>query len=152
MKVILKETMSNLGEAGDVVDVKPGYARNYLLPQDLAYEASAENIERLEEEQRKRQEQAKRDFLEANRRAAQLEGTTLTFLAKAGEEGKLFGSVTSADIAERLNSGDELDFELDRRTIQLDDPIKELGEHTVAIKLHSDVTVEIQALVQREDA
>lgn len=152
MKVILKEDMSNLGEAGDVVDVKPGYARNYLLPQDLAYEASDENIARLEEEQRKREEAKKRDYLEARRRASQLSGLSLTFVAKVGEEGKLFGSVTANDVAERINTEGELDFEVEKRHVDLDDPIKETGDYQVPIQLHSDVVEEIAVQVVPEGA
>jgi large subunit ribosomal protein L9 len=152
MKVILKKDMSNLGEAGDVVDVKPGYARNYLLPQDIAYLASAENIARLEEEQKEREDRKKREFLEARRRASQLSGQSFTFLAKAGEEGKLFGSVTSADIVERINAEAGLDFELDRRTIDLSEPLKELGEFQVDIRLHSDVVESVGVVIAREDA
>ncbi|HSG46755.1 MAG TPA: 50S ribosomal protein L9 [Longimicrobiales bacterium] len=152
MKVILKESLSNLGESGDVVDVKPGYARNYLLPQGLAYEASQANIERLEAEQRAREERAKRDYLEARRRASQLSGQALTFRAKAGEEGKLFGSVTSADVAERLNGEGGLDFEVEKRTVLLDEPLKELGDFQVPVKLHSEVTVEVAVTIVREEA
>jgi large subunit ribosomal protein L9 len=152
MKVILKESLPNLGEPGTVVDVKPGYARNYLLPQGLAYEASQANIERLEAEQRARAEAAKRDYLEAKRRAAQLNNQALTFQAKAGEEGKLFGSVTGADVAERLNAEGGLDFELEKRSVVLPDPIKELGDYQVEIKLHSDVSVHVAVSVSREDA
>jgi large subunit ribosomal protein L9 len=123
MKVILKEDMSNLGVAGDVVDVKAGYARNYLLPQGLAYLASAGNIRRLEDERKRGEEKGRKDFLEARRRASQLEGVSVTFQARAGEEGKLFGSVTNADVADRLKE-QGLDFELDRRWIQLEEPIK----------------------------
>jgi len=152
MKVILKESLSNLGESGDVVDVKPGYARNYLLPQGLAYEASQANIARLEAEQRAREERGKRDYLEARRRASQLSGQVLTFRAKAGEEGKLFGSVTSADVAERLNAEGGLDFEVDKRLVLLDEPLKELGDFQVPVKLHSEVTVEVAVTIVREDA
>ena len=152
MKIILKESLPNLGESGDVVDVKPGYARNYLLPQGLAYEASPANIARLEAEQRAREEKAKRDYLEARRRASQLTDQLLTFHAKAGEEGKLFGSVTGADVAERLNAEGGLDFEVDKRTIVLDEPIKELGDFQVPVKLHTDVSVEVGGRVVREDA
>ena len=151
MKVILKEAMPNLGESGDVVDVKPGYARNYLLPQGLAYEASSENVERLEAEQRERKENARRDYLEARRRASQLEGKTLVFEAKAGEEGKLFGSVTNADIADRLNGEGGLDFEVDKRTVSVDEPLKELGDFTVGVKLHTEVTVDVAVQIVRED-
>ena len=150
MKLILKKDVGTLGTSGQVVDVRPGYARNYLLPQGLAYEASQENIERLEEEQRLAEERAKRDYLEARRRASQIEDVTLVFRAKAGEGGKLFGSVTSADVAERLNSEGGLDFELDKRHVEID-PLKEVGEHQVAIRLHSDVLIELTVIVEPED-
>jgi large subunit ribosomal protein L9 len=154
MKVILKQNLENLGAQGDVVDVKPGYARNYLLPQGLAYEASASNLYLIEEERKKAEEAAKRDYLEARRRASQLDSQVLTFLARAGEgdDAKLFGSVTSADIAERLNADGGLDFELDRRLIQLDEPLKELGSFQVPVKLHAEVTVEVPVHVEREEA
>lgn len=148
VKVILKQDMDNLGESGDVVDVKPGYARNYLIPQGLAYEASEANVRRLEEESRRAEERAKRDYLEARRRAAQLEGAVLTFHARAGEGGKLFGSVTSADIADRLNEGG-LDFEVDRRRVDMDEPLKQLGAFMVPINLHPDVEVEVEVKVER---
>lgn len=147
VKVILKEDMENLGASGDVVEVKPGYARNYLLPQGLAYEASEANVRRLEEERRLAEERAKRDYLEARRRASQIEGVGLTFHARAGEQGKLFGSVTSADIADRLNERD-LDFEVDRRRVELDEPLKQLGAFMVSIKLHQDVEVEVEVRIE----
>ena len=151
MKVILKEDMSNLGAAGEVVEVKAGYARNYLLPQGLAYLASPGNVRRLEEERKLGEERSRRDFLEARRRASQLEGLSVTFQARAGEEGKLFGSVTNADLADRLKEQGKLDFELDRRWIQLDEPIKALGEFQVPVRLHADVTVPIEVRVERAD-
>jgi large subunit ribosomal protein L9 len=151
MKLILKKTVENLGEAGEVVQVKAGYGRNYLVPQGLAYEASAANIARLEVEQAQAQERSRRDFLEARRRAAQLEGSSVTFLERAGEDGKLFGSVTKAHIAERVNDGD-LDFQLDRKLIALDEPLKTLGVTNVPVHLHSDVVVEIEVRVEREES
>lgn len=147
-KLILKEDVDSLGASGEVVTVKPGYARNYLIPHGLAYEASEANVLRLEEEKAREEELAKRDYLEGRRRAAQLEGLSLTFEARAGEEGKLFGSVTSADIADRLNEGG-LDFEVDRRRISLSDPLKELGVFAVPIRLHSEVEVEVEVRVER---
>jgi large subunit ribosomal protein L9 len=150
MKLILKKDVGTLGSSGQVVDVRPGYARNYLIPQGLAYEASQENIERLEAEQRLAEEQAKRDYLEARRRASQIEDMTLVFKAKAGEGGKLFGSVTAADVAERLNGEGDLDFEVDKRHVETD-ALKELGEHRVTIRLHSDVVLEIPVIVEPED-
>ena len=150
MKVILKEDMSNLGAAGDVVDVKAGYARNYLIPQGLAYLASAGNIRRLEDERKRGEERSRKDFLEARRRASQLEGVSITFQARAGEEGKLFGSVTNGDVADRLKEKG-LDFDLDRRWVQLDEPIKSVGEYQVPVRLHADVTVPIEVRVERAD-
>ena len=150
MKLILKKDVGQLGTSGQVVDVRPGYARNYLLPQGLAYEASQENIERLEEEQRLAEEQSKRDYLEARRRASQIEDVKLVFRAKAGEGGKLFGSVTNADVAERINAEGGLDFELDKRLVE-HDPLKELGEHLVRIRLHSDVVLDLPVIVEPED-
>lgn len=150
MKLILKERVDALGEAGEVVDVKPGFARNYLLPQRLAYEASEANIQRLEDEQKRAAERAKRDYLEGRRRASQIEGLTLEFSARASEEGRLFGSVTSGDIADRLNER-EIDFEVERRQILLDEPLKALGEFTVPVRLHGEVTVEVPVTITLQE-
>lgn len=154
MKVILKESLENLGEAGEVVDVKPGYARNYLLPQGFAYEASEANLRRIEEEQQRREEEQKRLYLEARRRAAQLEGMVVTFSARAGEgeDAKLFGSVTASDIAERLQADADLDFELDKKHVELDEPIKALGAFTVPVRLHGEVAIDVDVRVEREEA
>jgi large subunit ribosomal protein L9 len=153
MKLILKQDVENLGTAGEVIQVKPGYGRNFLLPQGLAYEASAANIRRLEEEQRLSEERARRDYLEARRRASQLEGMRLEFHARAGEgEGaKLFGSVTGADIAARANESG-LDFEVDRRMVILEDALKALGDFTIPVRLHPEVEVEIGVSVLRDES
>jgi large subunit ribosomal protein L9 len=150
MKVILKEDMSNLGAAGDVVDVKAGFGRNYLIPQGLAYKASAANVKRVEEEKKRGEESTRRDYLEARRRASQLEGVSLTFRARAGEEGKLFGSVTNADVADQLNEIG-MDFEVDRRWVHLEEPLKTLGDFRVSVQFSPDVTVEVEVLVERAD-
>lgn len=142
MKLILKKTVDNLGEAGEVVTVKPGYGRNYLIPQGLAYAASEANMARLEEEQTREAERSRRDFLEARRRASQLEGISLVFQERAGEDGKLFGSVTSSDVTEQINAG-ELDFDLEKHAVQLEEPLKALGDHTVPVKLHAEVIVDV---------
>jgi large subunit ribosomal protein L9 len=149
MKVILKEAVENLGDLGEVVNVKPGFARNYLLPKGLAYTASEANLQLVEEEHALAQERAKRDYLEAKRRASQLEGVSLTFTAKAGEEGRLFGSITNIDIADRL-AEQGLDFEIDRRRVVVAEPIKDLGVHTATVRLFSEVEVEIEVNVERE--
>lgn len=151
MKLILKKSVENLGEAGDVVQVKAGFGRNYLIPQGLAYIASEANMARLEAEQAQAQERSRRGFLEARRRASQLEGVSLTFLERAGDDGKLFGSVTRADVAERLNEGD-LDFALDRKLVMLEEPLKVLGIANVPIHLHPDVHVDIEVRVERDES
>ena len=150
MKLILKKAIENLGDVGEVVQVRAGYGRNYLIPQGLAFAASAANIRRLEEEQTRAEERSRRDYLEARRRASQLEGVSLTFAERAGDDGKLFGSVTAADITERTNRG-ELDFELDKKTVLLDDPIKVLGVEDITIRLHAEVEVSIEVRVEREE-
>ena len=152
MKLILKKDMSNLGVAGDVVDVKAGYGRNYLLPQGLAYAASAANVKRVEEEKKLGEERSRRDYLEARRRASQLEGASLTFKVRAGEgdDGKLFGSVTNADVADRLNERG-MDFEVDRKWVHLEEPIKTLGEFKVPVRLTADVTTEVEVRVERAE-
>ncbi|HSL71680.1 MAG TPA: 50S ribosomal protein L9 [Longimicrobiales bacterium] len=151
LKVILRQDLPNLGATGDLVTVKPGYARNFLFPQGLAFEATAANVRQLEEDRRREEQKAKRDYLEARRRASQLEGVSLTFHANAGEEGKLFGSITSGDIADRL-AEQGLDFSIDRRSIALDEPIKSLGVYSVPIRLHTDVRPEIKIWVIKGDS
>lgn len=146
VKVILRQDVEKLGEAGEVVSVKPGFARNYLLPRGFAFEASAANLRQIEEDKSRAEARGRRDYLEARRRASQLEGISLTFHAKAGDEGKLFGSITSSDIADRLNE-QEIDFKVDRRTIELDDAIKALGVFAVPVKLHPDVKPEVKVWV-----
>ena len=150
MKLILKQSVEHLGEAGQVVQVKAGYGRNYLVPHGLAYVASEANMARMEEEQARTAERSRRDFLEARRRASQLEGVSLIFYERAGEDGKLFGSVSRSDVADRLNAGD-LDFELDKRTVVLEEPIKVLGVTNVAVHLHAEVEIEVEVRVERED-
>lgn len=149
-KVILRESIPTLGDAGAVVTVKPGYARNYLLPRGLAFEATAANLRHLEDEKKAAEARARRDYLEARRRASHLEGVSLTFHARAGEESKLFGSITSADITDRLNE-QGLDFQVDRRWVELPDPIKALGVYTVAVRLHAEVRPEIKVWVIKSD-
>ena len=150
MKLILRRMVDRLGDEGDVVDVKAGYARNYLIPQGLAYLASAGNLRKLERERDEAEELAKHDYLEARRRASQLEGTSLVFHVRAGEDGRLFGAVTNADVADRLNQG-ELDFEVDRRIVLLEKPLKLLGVSKVLVRLHSQVEVEVEIQVEQSE-
>lgn len=151
MKLILRSTVDRLGDRGDVVNVKAGYARNYLIPHGLAYLASPGNLQRLERERDEAEEQAKHDYLEARRRGAQLEGVSMVFHVRAGEDGKLFGAVTNADVADRLNQG-ELDFEVDRRVVMLEEPLKMLGVSTVSVRLHGQVEVDVEVQVERAEA
>lgn len=148
MQVILRDALGKLGQAGDIVSVKPGYARNYLIPKGLAYEATDANVRRIEREKVKLEHQAAEQLTEARRRAASLEGVSVTFNARAGEEGKLFGSITTADIAEKLG---EQGVEIDRRQIVLDEPIKSLGVFSVAVRLHSEVQPEVKVWVIKEE-
>lgn len=150
MKLILRQAVHNLGEAGDIVKVAPGYGRNYLLPQGLAFEASKANIRRLEEEKAQAEERGRRAYLEAKRRASQFDHMVLTFHARAGEDGKLFGSVTAGDVADRA-SEEGLDFKVERKQVMLEEPIKALGVSKVGLRLHHEVEVEIEVRVEREE-
>ena len=150
MKLILRKTVENLGEPGEIVDVAAGFGRNFLLPQGLAYEASKANVKRLEEEKATAEEKSRHDYLEAKRRASQLDQMALTFHARAGEDGKLFGSVTAGDIADRA-SGEGLDFTVEKRQVMLDEPLKAIGASKVVIRLHAEVETEIDVTVEREE-
>jgi large subunit ribosomal protein L9 len=147
MEVILREDVKSLGKAGDLVRVKPGYGRNYLLPSGLAYEATEGNKKRIAAETRARSTRAEAERADAQAEAARLSAVELTITGKAGEEGKLFGSVTASDIAEALAAKG---VEVDRRRIELDQPIKTLGRHTVGVRLHADVRAEIRVDVVPE--
>lgn len=151
VKVILRETIDKVGEQGEVVTVKPGFARNYLVPRGLAAEATDASMRQLEAERKRAEANARRDYLEARRRASQLEGVSLTFQANAGEEGKLFGSITTADIADKLKTDATLDFEVDRKQIELEEPIKALGVYSVPVRLHADVKPEIKVWVVKAE-
>jgi len=148
MQVILRKQVENLGDAGEIVDVKPGYGRNYLIPQGLAYEATDANKRRLEAENARVAAREAETLGDAQKRATQLEGVSLTFHARAGQEGKLFGSITSADIAEKLA---EQGITVERRQIELDEPIKALGVTSVPVRLHSQVRPEVKVWVIQED-
>jgi large subunit ribosomal protein L9 len=148
MQVILRERLDHLGNPGEVVDVKPGYARNYLIPKGLAYEATAANVRRIESERSRQAQKEAATVSEARERAKAIEGISLTFHARAGQEGKLFGSITSADIAEKLA---EQGVTVDRRAIELEEPIKTLGVTSVPVRLHSQVHPEIKVWVIAED-
>jgi large subunit ribosomal protein L9 len=147
MEIILKENVDQLGHAGDVVKVKPGYARNYLIPRKLAVLANAGNIRMVEQ---LRQSTAKRDLQEKSNAeliARQLTQITLEMKRKAGEGGHLFGSVTSMDVAEGLAHHK---IEIDKRKILLEEPIKSIGEFFVPVRLHREVIVQIKVVVEAE--
>ncbi|MFL5402582.1 MAG: 50S ribosomal protein L9 [Gemmatimonadales bacterium] len=147
IEVILREDIQSLGQVGQLVRVKPGYARNYLLPQGLAYEATEGNKKRIAAETRVRAARNQAERGEAERLAATLGGVNLTLSGKAGEEGKLFGSITSQDVADALARQGHT---VDRRRIELDHPIKTIGDHTVAIRLHPEVRAELRVSVVAE--
>jgi large subunit ribosomal protein L9 len=144
IEVILREDIKTLGRAGEMVRVKPGYARNYLLPHGLAYEATEGNKKRIVAETRARTARLAAEKDGAMAFAARLEGVTLMMTGHAGEEGKLFGSITAGDIAEALGAQG---LEVDRRRIELDHPIKALGEHEVPIRVHPEVQARVRVNV-----
>lgn len=147
MKVILKEDVKNLGLMGSVVNVADGYARNYLIPRNLAVEASLKNIKKLEHEKNMIIEKAKKIKKAANEFAAKLSNITLSIEATAGEDGKLFGSVTAMDIVTALS---RQGIEVDKRKIIIEDePIKRLGRYNVYVKLHPEITTAINLEVKR---
>ena len=145
--VILREDVKSLGKAGELVRVKPGYARNFLLPRGLAFEATEGNKKRIAAETRARGARDQAERTEAERFAATLGAATLTLKGKAGEEGKLFGSITAQDIADALAAQGH---QVDRRRIELEHPIKTVGHHTVAVRLHSEVHAEVRVSVVAE--
>lgn len=144
VKLILTESVHNLGEAGDVVSVKPGYARNFLLPQGKAIRATDTKVRELEHHRRIVAEKAAKELKDLRARKDALEAQTFSVTARAGEGGRLFGSVTSAQIATALA---ERGFEIDRRRIELREGIKLVGEHAVPVKLHREVIAKLRIQV-----
>jgi len=147
MEVILKEDVAKLGSRGDVVKVAEGYGRNYLIPKKLAIEATAANRAVIEQMKAAAVRRLAREKGDAEALGQQFAGVELSFTRKVGEHDHLFGSVTSADIAHELESKG---LKIDRRKIQLDEPLKQLGEFNVPVKLHRDVTVPVKVKVQKE--
>lgn len=148
MKVILVKDVDKLGEIGDIVDVADGYGRNYLLPRGYAIAATARNKRQLEHEQRVREQRIAQARKDAEAFAGTLQGISCHFTRKAGEEGKLFGSVTALDIAEKLK---EAGFDIDRRRIQLEQPIKNLGEFSIPVRIRTDVSASLKVTVAAEE-
>jgi large subunit ribosomal protein L9 len=147
MDVLLKEDVENLGQRGQVVRVRAGYGRNYLLPQKLAIEASAGNRRMIEEQQRVLAKREQREKSSAQTEAVKLDGLELRFARRVGEHGILYGSVTALDVAEELKKHG---YDIERRRIGLRDHIKEVGDYDVKIKLHRDVAPIIKVKVRKE--
>ncbi|MCG6879055.1 MAG: 50S ribosomal protein L9 [Deltaproteobacteria bacterium] len=148
MEVILRQDVDELGLEGDVVNVAKGYARNYLIPQSMALEASEHNRKALEMQRKKIELKRVRVKEQAEKVKAEMEKVVLTFSQKAGEEGKLYGSVTSMDVASQLK---EQGIDIERRKIVLEKPIKELGEFQVDVKIYPEVTAAIKVVVKAEE-
>lgn len=147
MKVILRQDVSNLGSEGDIVDVAEGHARNFLLPRGFAYLATDGNLRKLEEDKKLRDLHLKKELRSAEDLARRISGASLTFVMKAGEEDRLYGSVSAGDIAAKLN---EQGFSVDKKQVALDEPIKVLGVYTIEVKLHTDVTGKVKVWVVKE--
>jgi large subunit ribosomal protein L9 len=147
MKVILRNNVENLGNAGEIVDVKPGYARNYLVPQGLALVATKGNQAVYDNEKKQIALRIAKEKVLAEEMAQKLEAASVTIAVSVGEEDKLFGSVTSQDIADQLASQG---LEVDKRKIVLDEPIKALGLYTVDVKLHTDVVGKVKVWVVKK--
>jgi large subunit ribosomal protein L9 len=150
MDVILLEKVANLGNLGDRVAVRSGYARNYLLPQGKATLATAANVKKFEERRAELEKVARESLAGAEGRKARFEGFTLTLTAKAGSEGKLFGSIGTADIAEAATAAGQ---PLKRSEVRLPKgPLRAVGDHVVVVHLHTDINVELPITIQAEEA
>ena len=147
MKLILRQEFPQLGHVGDVVDVKDGYARNYLIPRNIAFEATPSSMRQLEEEKRQHARHAEKEKLSSEKLAGELEKVSVTIQMKVGEEDRLFGSVTSQMIADSLK---EKGLTVDKRLIDIEDSIKALGIYTVDVKLPGGVVGKVKVWVVRE--
>lgn len=148
MEVLLREDVDNLGTRGQIVKVRAGYGRNYLLPRKVAVEATPGNMKMIEQEQKALLKREAKEKASAETKASSLGSLSLTFARKVGEHDVLYGSVTAMDIAEALK---EKGFEVDRRRIVLKEAIKDLGEHEVPVRLHREVTSNIKVNVTKEE-
>jgi large subunit ribosomal protein L9 len=146
MKIVLREDVDNLGKKGEVVDVADGYARNYLVPRGMALQASRGSQKQADAMRRNREVRESREREAAQALASQFEGRTIAIKARAGAEGKLFGSVTANDIAEAVHK--QTGAEIDRRRIDLDEPLKELGGVDLQVRLHPDVVANLHVEVE----
>jgi large subunit ribosomal protein L9 len=146
-KVLLREDVDDLGARGEIVRVRSGYARNYLLPRNLAVEATAGNVKGIEAERNALLKKEAKERATAEAQSQQMGALVLEFKRKAGEQGALYGSVTSMDLAEALK---DKGYEIDRHRIHLREPLKRLGDYAVPVRLHRDVTIDLQVKVQPE--
>jgi large subunit ribosomal protein L9 len=149
MKVILKQDVEKVGRKGDIVNVAPGFGRNYLIPRQLALEVTASNIKMIEVERRALKKKAEQERQSYQGLIQKLGQVTLTFARRAGETDVIFGSVSAADIQEGL---DKLGFEVDKKKIQLDEPIKRLGNFSVPVKVYHEDKAEVKVVVVKEEA
>jgi len=149
MEVILKEDVATLGSRGDVVKVAEGYGRNFLLPRRLAIEASAGNKKVIEQMKAASVRRSAKEKAQAEELSKQFEGLSVSFQRKSGEKDQLFGSVTSGDLADALG---KKSFKIDRRKIQLHEPLKTLGEFTIPVKLHKEVTAHLKVVIEKDAA
>jgi large subunit ribosomal protein L9 len=149
MRIVLRDDVDNLGKKGEVVDVADGYARNYLVPRGLALKASAGSQKQADAMVRNRAARDRRERENAEALAAQFTGRTISIKARAGGEGRLFGSVTASDIAEAVQK--QTGADIDRRKLALDEPLKELGGADVQIRLHPDVVATVHVEVEAAD-
>jgi large subunit ribosomal protein L9 len=147
MEVILKEDVAKLGSRGDVIRVAEGYGRNFLLPRKLAIEASAGNKKVIDQMRAAAVRRSAKEKTQAEELSKQFDGLSVSFQRRSGENDQLFGSVTSGDIADAL---EKKSFNIDRRKIQLHEPLKTLGEFTIPVKLHKDVTAHLKVVIEKE--
>lgn len=148
MELLLREDIDNLGARGELVKVRSGYGRNFLLPRGLAVQATPSNIKQIEQQRKALLKKAATEKADAEELAKMLSGVTLEFTRKVGEHGVLYGSVTSLDLGEGLTAQG---YEIDRKRIQLKEPIKEVGEFEVPVKLHREVTANLKVVVKKEE-
>lgn len=148
MKLILKQDVEKIGKKGEVVNVKDGYARNFLLPQDLAVEATPKNLKQLKKQVAAIEKKNAEELAQAQDLAKKIEAAQVEVSLKSGEGGKTFGSISSKEIADVLKS--EVGFDVDKKKIQIEEAIKSIGTHIVTVKLHPEVTCELKVKVNEE--
>ncbi len=147
MQVILKKDIKDLGKAGEVKEVKEGYATNYLFPRGLAEEVTAGKLKEIKQKNANRKDKEEREKEQAQKAATKIEKLQINLKARCGEKGKLFGAITNADVAKALKAKG---FNINKRKIEIGQPIKSLGSHQITIKLHGEVSTDLKILVEEE--